>query len=179
MTYDAAFQKIRPIIIWVGIFSVFTNALMLTGPIYMLQIYDRVLLSQSIQTLTALTLIIIFLFVCHGLLDFVRSRAMAQAGAILQTTLDKKVFQTSMSVNDINEHGNVRDVETIQKFMSSSAFLALFDIFWTPLFLLGILTFHLWLGYLAIVGGLIILLSAIFGQIFTTQISRKLLQHHG
>ena len=173
MTYDAAFNKIRPIIIWVGIFSVFTNALMLTGPIYMLQIYDRVLSSQSIQTLTALTLIIIFLFICHGVLDFVRSRAMAQAGAILQTTLDKKVFHTSISVNTVKEHGNIRDLETIQKFMASTAFLALFDIFWTPLFLLGILTFHPWLGFLAIAGGLIILSSAILGQIFTKKNSSK------
>jgi PrtD family type I secretion system ABC transporter len=167
MSLEQALKSIRPIIFWVIFFSVFTNVLMLTGPIYMLQIYDRVLISQSIQTLTALTLVIIFLYACHGLLDFVRSRAMTQASAILQETLDKQVFQASISAHVTRGSSPVRDLETIQKFMASPAYLALFDIFWTPLFLLGILVFHPWLGYLAIAGGLILLLLAILGQFFS------------
>tara|TARA_B110000977_G_C11074043_1_gene490510 strand:+ start:463 stop:2136 length:1674 start_codon:yes stop_codon:yes gene_type:complete len=173
MNLEIAFKSIRPIILWVAFFSIFTNTLMLTGPIYMLQIYDRVLASRSIQTLTALTLVIIFLYVCHGILDFVRSRAMAQAGAIFQTTLDKKVFQTSMNTQEIKGNSAVRDIETIQKFMASPAYLALFDIFFTPLFLLGILIFHPWLGYLAIAGGFILLLLAAFGQLFSKKLVSK------
>lgn len=167
MTVGFAFKNIRPIILWVSFFSVFTNTLMLTGPIYMLQIYDRVLVSRSIQTLTALTLVIVFLYLCHGLLDFVRSRAMAQASAILQITLDKKVFQASMATQETKGNSAVRDIETIQKFMASAAYLALFDIFWTPLFLLGILLFHPWLGCLAITGGFVLLLLATLGQLFS------------
>ena len=173
MTVEIAFKSIRPIIIWVSIFSIFTNALILTGPIYMLQIYDRVLMSRSVQTLTALTLVIIFLYACYGLLDFVRSRAMAQAGAILQTSLDKKVFQASITTQEIKGHSAVRDLETIQKFMASPAYLALFDIFWTPLFILGILIFHPWLGYLAITGGFTLLLIAVFGQVFAKKYVSK------
>ena len=173
MNLEIAFKSIRPIILWVAFFSIFTNTLMLTGPIYMLQIYDRVLASRSIQTLIALTLVIIFLYVCHGILDFVRSRAMAQAGAIFQTTLDKKVFQTSMNTQEIKGNSAVRDIETIQKFMASPAYLALFDIFFTPLFLLGILIFHPWLGYLAIAGGFILLLLAAFGQLFSKKLVSK------
>ena len=167
ITIGKAFSKIRPIVIWVSIFSIFTNALMLTGPIYMLQIYDRVLSSQSVQTLMGLTLIIIFLYGCGGLLDFFRSRSMAQAGAILQTTLDKTVFITSMKSSDPKSNSAVRDLESIQRFMTSPAYLALFDIFWTPIFLIGISIFHPWLGYLSIVGGTTLILVAILGQLLT------------
>ena len=137
---------------------------MLTGPIYMLQIYDRVLSSQSVQTLLGLTLIIIFLYGCGGLLDFFHSRAMAQAGAILQTTLDKTVFITAMKSTDQKGNSAVRDLESIQRFMTSPAYLALFDIFWTPIFLIGISIFHPWLGYLAIGGGSTLIIVAILGQ---------------
>ncbi|MDA9953169.1 type I secretion system permease/ATPase [Planktomarina sp.] len=152
---------------WVTVFSMFTNALMLTGPIYMLQIYDRVLSSQSVQTLIGLTLIIVFLYGCGGLLDFIRSRAMAQAGAILQTSLDKTVFITSMKSSNPKANSAVRDLESIQRFMTSPAYLALFDIVWTPLFLIGIMIFHPWLGYLAISGGAILIAVAILGQFIT------------
>ena len=167
VTIQKAFSKIRPIVGWVTVFSMFTNALMLTGPIYMLQIYDRVLSSQSVQTLIGLTLIIVFLYGCGGLLDFIRSRAMAQAGAILQTSLDKTVFITSMKSSNPKANSAVRDLESIQRFMTSPAYLALFDIVWTPLFLIGIMIFHPWLGYLAISGGAILIAVAILGQFIT------------
>ena len=115
ITIQKSFSKIRPIVFWVSVFSVFTNALMLTGPIYMLQIYDRVLSSQSMQTLLGLTVIIIFLYTCGGLLDFFRSRAMAQAGAILQTSLDKIVFIASMKSQSSKSNSAIRDLESIQR----------------------------------------------------------------
>ena len=95
--FKKAYRKIRPIVISVAIFSVFTNLLMLTGPLYMLQIYDRVLSSQSMETLIGLTLIICFLYSMMGLLDFVRSRSMSRAGAVLQAMLDKLVHQASFA----------------------------------------------------------------------------------
>ena len=139
---------------------------MLTGPIYMLQIYDRVLSSQSMQTLLGLTVIIIFLYTCGGLLDFFRSRAMAQAGAILQTSLDKVVFVASMQSQSSKGNSAIRDLESIQRFMTSPAYLALFDIVFTPIFLIGIMIFHPWLGYLAVAGGTTLILIAILRSIF-------------
>jgi len=133
----------------------------------MLQLYDRVLSSQSVETLLGLTLIIIFLYFCSGSLDFFRSRAMAQAGAILQTTLDKKVFTTSIKSTDPKANSAVRDLESIQRFMTSPAYLAKFDICWTPVFLIGLMIFHPWMGYLAVIGGFLLLLIALIGQRLT------------
>tara|TARA_B110000114_G_scaffold178942_1_gene212665 strand:+ start:535 stop:1974 length:1440 start_codon:yes stop_codon:yes gene_type:complete len=92
---------------------------------------------------------------------------MAQAGAILQTSLDKTVFITSMKSSNPKANSAVRDLESIQRFMTSPAYLALFDIVWTPLFLIGIMIFHPWLGYLAISGGAILIAVAILGQFIT------------
>ncbi|HET7410569.1 MAG TPA: type I secretion system permease/ATPase, partial [Paracoccaceae bacterium] len=65
----------------VAVFSVFVNLLMLTGPLFMLQVYDRVLASRSEETLTALLVLITGLFLLYGLLEFARGRVLARAGA--------------------------------------------------------------------------------------------------
>ena len=75
-----------------GIFSFFVNLLMLTGPIFMLQVYDRVLGSRSEETLLALFILMAFLFGMMGILDFVRGRVLARAGARFQTLMDSRVF---------------------------------------------------------------------------------------
>ena len=68
-------------LIWsVGLFSAFVNLLMLTGPLFMLQVYDRVLGAHSVETLTALFLLVVFLFALMGVLDYVRARVMARVG---------------------------------------------------------------------------------------------------
>ena len=68
----------------VGVFSVFANLLMLTGPIYMLQVYDRVLSSRSVETLIALSVLVVFLYTVMGVLDFARGRIMGRVGARFQ-----------------------------------------------------------------------------------------------
>ncbi len=77
----SARKESRPLYWFVGVFSFFTNLLMLTGPIYMLQVYDRVLGSRSEATLLALTILVAFLYGTMGLLDYTRGRVMARVGA--------------------------------------------------------------------------------------------------
>ncbi len=77
------------------LFSVFANLLMLTSPLYMLQIYDRVLLSRSEPTLIALTVLMVFLFAVMGLLDHARSRILARIGARFQEALDQRVLSAA------------------------------------------------------------------------------------
>ena len=76
----------------VGIFSFFVNLLMLTGPIFMLQVYDRVLGSRSEETLLALFILMGFLFAMMGFLDYARGRVLARIGARFQDKLDRRVF---------------------------------------------------------------------------------------
>ncbi|MEE8453261.1 MAG: ABC transporter transmembrane domain-containing protein, partial [Limibaculum sp.] len=76
----------------VAVFSIFVNLLMLTGPLFMLQIYDRVLSSRSEETLIALLILVTGLFAMMGLLEFVRGRVLARAGARFQSLLDIRVM---------------------------------------------------------------------------------------
>ena len=92
----AALKQDRGLFWGIGLFSAFVNLLMLTGPIYMLQVYDRVLSSRSIETLVALSLLVVFLYSMMGLLDFARGRVMARVGARFQARLERRVFDASM-----------------------------------------------------------------------------------
>ncbi|PID36421.1 MAG: type I secretion system permease/ATPase [Rhodobacterales bacterium] len=162
-------------LLWaVALFSVFTNLLMLTGPLYMLQIYDRVLGSRSEETLLGLTVLMGFLFAMMGVLDYARGRVLARVGARFQARLDRRVFRAVLrreALRPAGEEGNrsgLRDLEAVQKLISSPVFMALFDLPWTPIFLAAILLFHPWLGYLALAGGALLVLVSWLNQATTS-----------
>ncbi len=162
----------RGLFISVFIFSIFVNLLMLTGPLFMLQVYDRVLGSRSEETLVALFALVAFLYFTMGFLDYSRGRIMARAGARFQTLLDKRVFSAVLRKASIQKgpqepQTGLRDLESVQRLLSSPVLLAFFDIPWTPFFLLGIFVFHPYMGALAIAGGLVLVIVAILNQWLT------------
>lgn len=164
-------QASRHLFLFVALFSMAVNLLMLTGPLYMLQVYDRVLGSRSVETLIALSLLATFLFAMMGLLDHVRGRVMGRVAARFQAALDQRVFQAMIRKSalrpDEQTAGALRDLEAVQRLLGAPAMLALFDLPWTPLFLFGIFLFHPWLGYLAVTGGLVLVAITILNQIST------------
>jgi len=157
------------LLVFVALFSVFVNLLMLTGPIFMLQVYDRVLGSRSEATLVALAALVAFLYLMMGLLDYVRGRILTRVGARFQARLDRRVFAAAIDDAARAQRGTaaagVRDLETVQRFLASPVMSALFDIPFTPIFIAGIYLFHPWLGYLAVVGGLVLVLVTVLNQI--------------
>lgn len=165
-------QASRGLFWFVALFSCFVNLLMLTGPIFMLQIYDRVLSSRSQETLLALFMVMAFLFAMMGVLDFVRGRLLARIGARFQSSLDRRVFgavlkKASVMPDDVQTGTALRDLESVQRLLASPVFAAFFDIPWTPIFLVGITLFHPWLGALAVVGGGLLICVTLFNQIMT------------
>lgn len=155
----------------VGLFSFFVNLLMLTGPLYMMQVYDRVLGSRSEATLVALSILVVFLYGMMGLLDYARGRILARIGARFQAALDRRVFDAmvrkSAVGNDPVAQTGLQDLEAIQRLMSSPVLGAAFDLPWTPIFLAGIALFHPYLGLLALGGGAVLVAIAIMNQIFS------------
>jgi len=144
------------------VFSAFVNLLMLTAPLYMLQVYDRVLASRSTETLVALSLLASFLFLLMGVLDHARSRIMARVGARLQTALDARVLEAAfrrltLAPQDTAALAAQHDLDALARFWASPVFLALLDAPWTPLFLAALFVFHPWLGWFAIAGGLVLI----------------------
>ncbi len=167
----AARRESRPYYWFVGVFSAFVNLLMLTGPLYMLQVYDRVLGSRSEATLVALSVLVIFLYGMMGLLDYVRGRIMGRVAARFQSRLDLRVFdavvrRAATQPDELAATG-LRDLESVQRLLASPVLLAIFDLPWTPFFLFGIMLFHPWLGYLAIAGGGLLIIITLINQIVT------------
>ena len=152
----------------VALFSLFANLLMLTGPMYMLQVYDRVLGSKSQETLVALSLLVVFLYTIMGILDFTRGRIMARVGARFQSALDRRVFDAvirkSALAPDLKTQSGLNDLEAIQRFITSPVLLAFFDLPWTPIFLAGIFIFHPMLGWMAIGGAVLLILITLLNQ---------------
>ena len=152
----------------VALFSLFANLLMLTGPMYMLQVYDRVLGSKSQETLVALSLLVVFLYTIMGILDFTRGRIMARVGARFQSALDRRVFDAvirkSALAPDLKTQSGLNDLEAIQRFITSPVLLAFFDLPWTPIFLAGIFIFHPMLGWMAIGGAVLLVLITLLNQ---------------
>ncbi|MDU9003056.1 type I secretion system permease/ATPase [Sedimentitalea todarodis] len=155
----------------VGIFSFFANLLMLTGPLYMLQVYDRVLGSRSEETLVALSLLVAFLYGVMGILDYSRGRIMARVGARFQSALDHRVFDAmvrrSAISSDASAQTGLADLESVQRLISSPVLMAVFDLPWTPVFLAGITLFHPWLGMLALGGGALLIMITLLNQLFS------------
>ncbi len=160
-------------LLWaVGLFSVFVNLLLLTGPLYMLQVYDRVLGSRSEATLVALSVLAAFLFLAMGVLDNARARIMARIGAKMQDRLDRRVFAAAMKrltaqPNDPVALAAQRDLEAVQRLWASPVLVALFDIPWTPFFVAAIFVFHPVLGWLAVGGGIFLILLTLLNQRMT------------
>ena len=158
----AARAASRQAIMVAFVFSALVNVLMLTAPLYMLQVYDRVLVSRSEETLLALTLLMGFLFLVMGLLDHARGRIMARVGARLQDRLDARVLtaafrRLTVAPQDTAALAAQKDLDAIARFWASPVLLALFDAPWAPFFAAAIFVFHPWLGLLALGGGLVIL----------------------
>lgn len=151
----------------VGIFSAVVNLLMLTGPLFMLQVYDRVLGSRSVETLTALFVLVVFLFLLMGVVDLIRTRVMQRIAARFQDQLEGRVFTAALREGAVSGDesaataSGMRDLDTIQRLIGSPVMLAAFDLPWAPLFLAAVYIFHPFLGVVATIGGAILIISTL------------------
>ena len=142
--------------IWVAIFSFFANLLMLTPTLYMLQVFDRVMISGSDLTLLALTLIAVLFFVVMGFAEWVRSRLLVRASAKLDTALSTRVFNAAFEAR-LNNAGTARnpfqamgDLTTVRQFLTGTGAFACFDLPWTAIYVAVLFVMHPWLGWAAI-----------------------------
>jgi ATP-binding cassette, subfamily C, bacterial len=166
---QAARADSRQAVVTAFLFSALVNALMLTAPLYMLQVYDRVLVSRSEETLLALSLLMAFLFLIMGILDHARGRIMARVGARLQERLDARVLSAAFrrltqAPQDTAALAAQKDLDAIARFWASPVLLAIFDAPWAPVFIAAIFVFHPLLGVLAVAGGAVIVGLSLLNQ---------------
>lgn len=158
----------------VGVFSFFINILLLVPSFYMLEVYDRVVSSRSLTTLTMLTLIVVFLMVAYGLLEWVRSRVMIRISNRLDLMLSERVFSASFKralfVPGIGSSSQaMSDLLGLRGFLTGSGLFAFFDAPWLPLYIALMFYFNFWFGCLTIVGAAVSVALAFGNEIFTSK----------
>jgi ATP-binding cassette subfamily C protein EexD len=147
----------------VGFFSLFINALMLVPTFYMLQVYGRVVTGGSLTTLVMLTIILTFLLVTMGLLEWVRSRIMVRVSTRLDVLLGRDVYRASFK-RALDSGGmdasaqSLSDLTGLRQFMSGNGMFAFFDAPWLPIYIAVLFLFHPWYGWTAI-GCAVVLLA--------------------
>ncbi len=163
-----AWKSLRSGFVAVAFFSLFLNILMLAGPLYMLQVYDRVLTSQNIDTLIALTLLLGGVFVVTGVLDLVRTRILNRLGAKFELSVGEPILRSAMQkrVHGKNAIGEnpIDDINGFRDFISGSTLIAFFDAPWIPIYLFVLYVLHPYLGALALGGAVVLIILALINN---------------
>jgi ATP-binding cassette subfamily C protein len=156
-----AFRSARGLSLHVCVFSVGVNILMLTGSLYMMQVYDRVLASRSLPTLLGLSAIALAAFALQGWLDHVRLKMLGRIGAAVDAALSPATLRAAITPQPGARDEPLqafRDLGTLRSFLSSLGPTALIDFPFTPLFIIVCFLLHPWLGWLCI-GGIALIVS--------------------
>src|SRR6059058_3769647 len=156
-----ALRACRSAVIGVGVMSCMINLLYLTGSIFMLEIYDRVLPSRSIPTLIGLAILAGVLYIAQGSLDLIRGRILGRIGTSLDEALNTRVFETvvrlPLLVGSRNEGLQpLRELDNVRSFLGSMGPGAFFDLPWLPFYLAICFAFHVLIGMTALVGAIIL-----------------------
>jgi ABC-type protease/lipase transport system fused ATPase/permease subunit len=144
---------------------------MFVSPLYMLQLYDRVLHSRSEMTLIMLTLIAVGLLITYAVLEWVRSRVLVRAGLrfddmIAEGLFTRVITQTMRNPKSRSEFA-LSDIDRLREFLTGQGLIAICDLPWIPVFLAVCFYFHPIIGWVALTGALIIFALAIANEVMT------------
>jgi len=155
------------------VFSFFINLLMFVSPLYMLQIYDRVITSRSEMTLIAITIVAGVLILVYALLEMLRSRLLVRAGILFDSRIADPIFEAIhrgfLKQNGASSVQCLRDIDTLREFLTGASLLAFCDIPWTPIFIIGAFLLHPWFGVLALVGSITTLSLTLLNELMTAK----------
>lgn len=168
-TVRAALGRAVPALVFSGLFSLSINVLFLAAPLYMLQVYDRVMSSGNLSTLLALTAAVAIAYAAQSTLDSLRGRLLTRAGNILDDQLRERTFRAELA--ETIGHGTgpagqgARDLEQIRQFLAGPAMLAAMDAPWMPLFVGVIALIHPLLAVTLVAGAVLLLLLAVLNEL--------------
>ncbi|MHA6731500.1 type I secretion system permease/ATPase [Devosia sp. A369] len=149
--------------------SVTSNILMLTGSIFMLQVYDLVIPSRSAETLAALTALVVVLFGFYAVIEWIRARMAGRIGGLLHDRLAQRLFPLTMRMRINQSHlhlsNPVQDLDQVRLFISGPGAISLLDIPWVPIYLALAFYLHPWLGTMALAGGLVMTLLLVLNEL--------------
>lgn len=169
---DVAYAAYKPVLYVTVFFSAFVNLLMFVAPLYMMQVYDRVLSSRNETTLVLLTLIAIGLLLMYAALEYIRSRILVRAGNRFDEVLAKPTFDATVKLRSLQTNSAsvqaIRDVDVVREFLTGQSILAFCDAPWVPIFVIACFVMHPYLGLVALGGA-----ALIFGLAFLNEMLTK------
>src|SRR6185312_9417581 len=174
----AALSACRDAIIAIALMSGMSNILMLTGAIFMLEVYDRVLPSRSVPTLVGLVLLAGSLFTALALIDMIRGRILVRIGGSLDEALSGRVYETIVRLPLLaGDRGDglqpLRDLDSVRSFLSGLGPVALFDLPWLPIYLVICFLFHPYIGLAALFGAIILGVLTYLTETMTREPTRE------
>lgn len=173
---DEVYEKSKKAFLYMGLFSFFVNILMLTVPIYMMQVFDRVLAGHHYQTLVFLTLIALFALLVLSALDMVRGHIAMRVASWYERKLSPAALLISP---DRILHGSdyphmvLKDVVTLRQFIGGTSLFTFFDAPWVPVYLIVISMIAPTLGLVAVIGAILLFSCAILNEILTRDLQAK------
>jgi PrtD family type I secretion system ABC transporter len=173
-----ALRACRGAFVGVGFMSCMINLLYLTGSLFMLEVYDRVLPSRSVPTLVGLAILAGGLYLAQGVLDLIRVRILGRIGTALDESLNSRVFDAivrlPLAVGARNEGLQpLRDLDNIRSFLSGMGPSAFFDLPWLPFYLAICFAFHVMIGLTALVGAIILITLTIVTEFMSRAPARQ------
>jgi PrtD family type I secretion system ABC transporter len=173
-----ALRTCRNAFIGLGVISCMINVLYLTGSLFMLEVYDRVLPSRSVPTLIGLAILAAGMYFFQGILDLIRGRILGRIGTALDEALNRRVFETMVRLPLLVGNRNeglqpLRDLDNIRSFLSGAGPGAFFDLPWLPFYLAICFVFHVLIGLTALVGAVILVSLTIVTEYMSRQPARE------
>ncbi len=177
----AALGACRRAFLAIGLFSGMSNILMLTGSLFMLEVYDRVLPSRSVPTLVALLILTAGLYAAQGFIDAIRSRILVRIGDSLDETMSMRVYDAIVRLPlKIGGKGDgsqpIRDLNSVRGFLSGAGPSAFFDLPWLPVYLAVCFLFHPYIGLTALGGAIILIALTVATELRTRSPTRQATQ---
>jgi ATP-binding cassette subfamily C protein PrsD len=177
----AALGACRRAFLAIGLFSGMSNILMLTGSLFMLEVYDRVLPSRSVPTLVALLILTAGLYAAQGFIDAIRSRILVRIGDSLDETMSMRVYDAIVRLPlKIGGKGDgsqpIRDLDSVRGFLSGAGPSAFFDLPWLPVYLAVCFLFHPYIGLTALGGAVILIALTVATELRTRSPTRQATQ---
>jgi PrtD family type I secretion system ABC transporter len=178
---SAALMACRRAFIAIALFSGMSNLLMLTGALFMLEVYDRIMPSRSVPTLVALLILVSALYAAQGIIDLIRSRILVRIGTSLDEAMSMRVYDAIVRLPlKIGNKGDgaqpVRDLDTVRGFLSGIGPVALLDLPWMPIYLAVCFMFHTLIGLTALVGAIVLITLTVITEIETRRPTRSATQ---
>src|SRR6202047_1585754 len=173
-----ALRACRGAFIGVGVMSCMINLLYLTGSLFMLEVYDRVLPSRSVPTLVGLAVLAGGLYIAPGVLDLLRGRILGRIGTSLDEALNARVFDTVVRLPLIVGGRNeglqpLRDLDNVRSFLGSMGPGAFFDLPWLPFYLAICFAFHVLIGLTALAGAIILVTLTVITEFLSRAPARE------